>query len=95
MYDVGLDAEALDLSLERNIVGEIRKAIPKGIVLYNHQSDDSFNPLDRQIEVYTYVRLSDIDPSIDGVAKIKVLCRLSLTTGALSLRTIDKNFAVE
>lgn len=87
-----MDAGVLGPALERNIVGQIQKAIPLGIVLNNHPSDDSHNPLDRQLEIYTYVRLQEIDPSLEGIAKFRAVCRLSLSNHTLSLRTIDKNF---
>jgi len=90
-----MDVGALDLSLENNIVNQIRAAVPRGIVLTNVISDDTHNPLDRQLEIYTYVKLSDIDPGLDGIAKLTVGCRLSLSNGTLSLRTISKNFNAE
>lgn len=95
MYDLNMDAEGLDMSLERNIVEEIRKAVPRGIVVYNYASDDPHNPLDRQLEVYTYINLQNIDHSLEGTIKLMVSCRLSLFNGSLSLRTINKNFNVE
>lgn len=88
-----MDSDKLDTSLEIKIVNEIRKAVPKGIVLYNYPSDDTHNPLDRQIEVYTYINLSDIDQSLNGIIKLRVACRLSLSNGLMSLRTIEKNFS--
>lgn len=90
-----MDAGALDQSLEVNIAREIRNAVPRGIVLTNNASADSHNPLDRQLEVYSYVKLRDIDPALEGLAKITISCRLSLSDGSLSLRTISRNFNAE
>lgn len=87
-----MDAGPLNISLERNIIIEIRKAVTRGIVISNYKADDTHNPLDRQLEVYTYIKLSDIDSSLTGIAKLRVQCRLSLHDGTISLRTIDKNF---
>lgn len=95
LYDLGIKAADLDYSLENNITNEIRRAVPRGIVLFNYPSDDTHNPLDRQIEIYTYVKLNDINKSLNGIAKMKIACRLSSSNGTLSLRTIDKNFIVE
>jgi len=95
MYDLNMDAEGLDMSLERNIVEEIRKAVPRGIVVYNHATDDPNNPLDRQIEVYTYINLQNVNPSLEGTVKLMVTCRLSVFSGSLSLRTINRNFSAE
>jgi hypothetical protein len=91
-YDIGLDVDKLD---DKKLMNELRNAIVKGYVLYNHQSDDSYNPLDRQLELYSYIDLSKLDLTYKGVAKFKILCRLSLTHGSLSIRTIQKNFPVE
>lgn len=95
LYDLGIAVGDLDDSLENNITNEIRKAIPRGIILFNYKSDDMHNPLDRQIEIYTYVKLKDVNQSLNGIAKMKVACRLSSSNGTLSLRTIDKNFVVD
>lgn len=90
-----MDAESLNISLERNIVEEIRKAVPRGIVVYNNASDDPHNPLDRQLEVYSYVDLKAIDNSLNGIAKLMITCRFSVSSGILSLRTINRNFTAE
>lgn len=95
LYDLNMDVGGLDMSLEGSVVNEIRKAVVRGIVLNNSPSDDTHNPLDRQLEIYTYVNLKDINPSLNGIAKLKVLCRLSLSNGSLSLRTISRNFSAE
>jgi len=47
------------------------------------------------LEIYSYVKLNEIDESLNGIAKLRIVCRLSLSNGILSLRTIDKNFVVE
>jgi hypothetical protein len=95
LYDLGINPGSLDIDLEKNIVNEIRNSVTRGIILFNHQSDDSHNPLDRQLEIYSYVNLSSIDPSLSGIAKLKIICRMSLTDGSISLRTIQKNFSIE
>lgn len=92
LYDIGLDADKLD---DTRLLNELRNAIVKGYILYNHQSDDSHNPLDRQLEMYSYIDLATLDPSYAGLAQFKMLCRLSLTHGTLSVRTIQRNFPVE
>ena len=94
LYDLNMEAEEPDISTERNVINEIRKAIPRGIVLYNYSSDDTFNPLDRQLEIYIYLDTKNIDQSLRGIAKLRVICRLSLYNGTLTLRTIDRNFPV-
>jgi hypothetical protein len=95
LYDLNMDVGGLDMSLEAAIINEIRKSAVRGVVLNNNQSDDTHNPLDRQIEIYTYLNLKDINPALNGIAKFKVLCRLSLSNGTLSLRTISRNFLAE
>jgi hypothetical protein len=95
LYDLNMDAGSLNPDLERNVVNEIRKAVPRGIVLFNNAADDTHNPLDRQIEVYTYIQLNEIDRALEGIAKLRVACRLSLYNGTLSLRTIERNFSAE
>lgn len=95
LYDLNLNVEELDSSFERKLIEEIRRAITRGIVVYNHQSDDTHNPLDRQLEIYTYVNLPSIDPQLQGVARLTAVCRLSVFNNMLSLRTISRNFQVE
>lgn len=73
----------------------IKQAIPRGLILHNNKSEDTHNPMDRQLEIYTYVDLPTIDPKFRGVAKIKIIARLSLAYGTLTIRTIQKNFSVE
>lgn len=90
LYDFGLPAERLDVS---KLVVAIRNAIPRGIITYIAPADDINNPLDRQLEVYTYVDLKNI--GMDGIAKINVLCRLSVFNGTLSVRTVQKYFKVD
>jgi hypothetical protein len=75
------------------IINEIRMSIPRGIILQNSPADD--NPRDRQLEIYTFVKLKNIDKSLDGIVKLRVWCRLSVLQGILSLRTISKNFTIE
>jgi hypothetical protein len=90
LYDFGFPAERLDGG---KLMLAIRNAIPKGVITYIEQADDVNNPLDRQLEVYTYVDLKNIN--MDGIAKIKVLCRLSVFNGTLSVRTVQKYFKVD
>jgi hypothetical protein len=87
--------KSTDLPNEMKIVQEIRSAIPKGIILYNRQAEDTHNPLDRILDIYSYIDLKTIDPSISGIAKIIITCRFSVLNKTLSLRTINKNFSVE
>jgi hypothetical protein len=90
-----MDEGKLDMGSEIKIIDEIRKAISRGIVLYNYASDDLHNPLDRQLEIYTYIKLSDINPALEGIVKLRVLCRLSIYNGILTLRSINRNFEAE
>ena len=53
------------------------------------------NPSDRQLEIYTYINLKEVDPDLQGIAKIKILCRLSAYNGTLTIRNIQKYFSVE
>lgn len=94
LYDLGSDVSTADQSLERNILNAIRFAIPRGMVLTSSAAEDLHNPLDKQLEIYTYVDLSPIDPKF-GIAKMKVYCRLSVMNKTLSLRTIQRNFTIE
>lgn len=94
LFDFNIDEQNYGPNFQANIIANIRKSIPIGIVLTNHPSMDNFNPLDRQLEIYTYVKLNDIDPALNGIAKIIANCRLSLSAGTLSLRTINKTFTV-
>lgn len=70
-------------------------AIPKSILISNSPSTDTFNPSDRQLEFYGYVELNHIDKRLEGIAKLKMYCRYSYSTNALSLRTIQKFFDLE
>lgn len=81
--------------IEKNLINELKVAITKGIVLNNYPSEDAHNPNDRQIEIYSYINLKNIDNALNGIIKLRILCRLSLNTKTLSLRTIQKNFLVE
>lgn len=92
MYDLNLDTDLSAPLLEPNIINAIRTAIPHGIVLSNHPAQDSHNPMDRQIEIYIGINLSNIDSGITGTAKLKVMCRLSVFNNTLTLRSIERNF---
>lgn len=81
--------------LENAILNQIRLAIPQGIITTNYQSADQHNPNDRQLEIFIHVPLTQISHKLDGVAKLKVACRLSLAAKTLTMRTIQKNFDVE
>lgn len=94
LYDLGSDVSTSDQSLERNILNAIVFAIPRGMVLTSSAAEDLHNPLDKQLEIYTYVDFSPIDPKF-GTAKIKVYCRLSVMNKTLSVRTIQRNFTIE
>lgn len=95
LYDLNVDAGHFNAELENNILREIRNAVPRGIVLYSYPSEDTHNPLDRQLEIYTYVEMHNIDRELEGVAKLKVLCRLSVHNATLTLRSINRDFEVE
>jgi hypothetical protein len=87
-----MEPDIIPPNFEQKIIDEVRRSVVRGIVLYNHPAEDATN--DRQLEVYSYIDFSKIDPSIIGKATLKILCRLSLKTGILSLRTIQRNFKV-
>jgi hypothetical protein len=89
-----VDFDELDANIQNNIILEICEAVPRGIVIFNSQAEDSHNPLDRQLDIYSYVNMNKIDPRLKGIAKIRILTRLSLHTGILSLRTIQKNIVI-
>jgi hypothetical protein len=82
---------------ENNIIKEITASIPRGFVLHIYPSDDTFNPLDKQIEIFTYFNIGTLIQNFDGegTIKLKVLCRFSAVNGTLSLRTIQRNFLVD
>jgi hypothetical protein len=93
-YETGKNVSAFGPSLEQNILNSIRVAIPRGMVLTSSNTEDVHNPLDKQLDIYTYVDFSFIDPSF-GMAKMKVQCRLSVMSKTLSLRSIQRNFIME
>jgi hypothetical protein len=93
-YEMGKNVSAFGDALEKNILNAIRIAIPRGMVLTASSAEDMHNPLDRQLEIYTYVDFSSIDSDF-GMAKMKVYCRLSVMTKTLSLRTIQRNFTLD
>jgi hypothetical protein len=95
LYNLNMDLGDFDQEVEQGIIRELRNAIPRGLVLNNHQSEDSHNPMDRQLEIYAYIDLGRINLRLKGIAKLKILCRLSLLNGSLSLRTIQRNFVVD
>lgn len=93
----------------RNLLNEIKEAIPKGIVISVASVDDMNNPLDKQLDIYTYLDISKVlnkrdainaeleagvKPTSYGYAKLKILCRLSAHAGIISVRTIQKNFDI-
>jgi hypothetical protein len=88
---------------ENNIVKEVANSIPRGLVMNIYPSDDVHNPLDKQVEVYTYFNIATLDPALageegeewEGLVKFRAFCRFSATNGTLSLRTVQKNFQVE
>ena len=95
LFDVGQDVSSFEPTLENSIINAIKRAIPRGLVLASYSSDDLHNPQDRQLEIYTYINLSEIDKDLQGIAKLKILCRLSVMNGTLTLRSIQKSFPVE
>lgn len=92
MYDAGINPQKLN---DQNILNELRNAIPRGIILSSHKAEDNYNPLDRQLEIYSYINMNAIDKKLNGIAKLKIYCRLSVSHGSLTIRTIDKNFNIE
>jgi hypothetical protein len=95
LFDTGQDVSSFEPALESNIIAAIKSAIPRGLVLASYPSDDSYNPNDRQLELYTYVRLSDVSPKLEGIAKLKIAARLSIMSGSLTIRSIQKHFPIE
>jgi hypothetical protein len=93
LFQINTDEQIeFDGNTQMRILNEIKIAIPKGILLFNHQAQDSHNPNDRQLEIYSYIDLKNINPKLTDVVKLRIYCRLSLQSGVLSLRTIQKNF---
>lgn len=97
LYDLDLADTMynLDDNFEAHVINELRNAVVRGIVITNSQSSDTHNPIDRQLEIYSYVNLNSIDKSMKGIAKLKIACRFSLHTKTLSIRTIQRNFNIE
>ena len=89
-----IDYDGFDSNIQNKIILEICDAVPRGIIIFNSQAEDSHNPLDRQLDIYSYVNMNKIDPRLKGIAKIRILCRLSIHTGILSIRTIQKNIVI-
>lgn len=81
--------------MENQILNAIKQAITQGIILRNFSAEDAHNPNDRMLEIRIGVDLRTIDPQLEGYATIKVLCRLSVKTGILTLRTIQRDFPIE
>jgi len=95
LFDTGQDISSFEPTLEGIVINAIRQAIPKGLILASYPSEDLHNPLDRQLQIYTYVDLGSIDQDLVGTAKITVLCRLSVTHGTLTVRNLQRNFDVD
>jgi hypothetical protein len=95
LFDQGLDTSASGTQLESKILSELRLAIIRGIVLTSVKTEDEHNPLDRYLEIYSYMNLPSIDRALKGIVKLKIWCRLSAFSGTLSVRTIQRNFKVE
>lgn len=95
LFTVGQDVSSFAPTLELGVVNAIRQAIPNGLVISSYPSEDLHNPLDRQLQIYIYVNIKQIDDDLEGTAKLMVLCRLSAYQGTLTIRNIQRNFDVE
>ena len=92
LEELGADLTDVGRFIEQRITDAIRDAIVRGIVISNNPIGDASK--DRQLDIYTYVDLFNIDIGLQGIAKMKVLCRYSPTTAALFLRGIQRDFTV-
>ena len=93
-YDYGFDDDDFDSASEARIINELKNAVVRSIVLTVSPSEDIHNPQDKQLELYTYINLNNIS-SMEGNAKLKILCRFLAVSGTVSVRTIQKNFLME
>lgn len=79
-----------DPLIDNKLVNEIKKSIPKGIVLFVSDVDDVHNPLDKYIEIYTYIKLENVFKKAEGIAKFIVVCRISAVNSSLTIKTVKK-----
>lgn len=94
---MGEETEDLTPGFELRLLQEIKHSIVRGIVLTNYPTEDANNPLDRQITVHTYLELRNVEPQFFGnaAAEVNIACRLSPTTGTISVRTMSKRFEIK
>ncbi len=81
--------------IETKLILTLKQAIYNGWVVQADNVMDEFNPNDKYIEVYTRLNLSDITPSLSGVAKLYVSCRLSANNNTLTVKNLTKHFKIE
>jgi hypothetical protein len=81
--------------IEQNLVSSLKQGVYDGWVVYGYPSIDDFHPLDKYLDIYTRLKLSNIDPALNGIAKITVKCRISAQNKTITIRGIKPNFEIE
>lgn len=90
------DLEPYMESIEQNLIPRLKEALYNGWVIKSYPVEDTANPNDKYIDIYTRLKLSTIDPALAGVAKLYVSCRASAENGTLTLRGIvKKHFEID
>lgn len=97
LFEIGEETDNLAPGFELRLLQEVKHSVVRGMVLANYPVEDANNPLDRQITVHTYLELRNVDPQFFGNAttELTIACRLSPTTGTISVRTISKRLQIK
>lgn len=94
LQDLNADIHTVGVNIENNIVRALRQAIVNGILIRNFPVDDPSSK-DRLLEFSININLANVHDKLEGMAYLKVYCRLSASNGSLTVRNIDKNFKIE
>lgn len=94
LRDLNADIHTVGVNLENNILRAIKVAITNGLLIRNFPVDQAGSP-DRLLEFQCNIDLSTIHKQLEGMAHLKVYCRLSATNGTLTLRNIEQKFQIE
>ena len=90
------DLEPYIEMIEANLIPQLKDAIYRlGWVIQSDPVEDTANPNDKYITIYTRLQLASVDSALSGVAKLYVNCRVSAEHGTLTLRNIVKNFPID
>lgn len=95
LQDNDFDLTDFGFQLRSKLTTAIKNSIYNGYVVASSSSMDKYNPKDPQLEIYVHLKLKEINTSLNGTAKFRVMCRLSATNGTLTIRNISRNFTIE